>query len=61
MQPLAPSPIGSSGRRFAAVMNPSRDMLMSKNTLPMAASRIDWPDHMAAARIAQEIRRRLNP
>jgi hypothetical protein len=27
------SPRGSSGRRLAAVMNPSRDMLMSKTTL----------------------------
>jgi hypothetical protein len=34
------APIGSSGRRLAAGMNPSRDMLMSKTTLPIAVSRV---------------------
>jgi hypothetical protein len=33
-----PSPIGSSGRRFDAFTNPSRDMLMSKTTLLMRTS-----------------------
>jgi hypothetical protein len=30
--------MGSSGRRLAAVMNPSRDMLMMKTTLLIATS-----------------------